>query len=131
MPRASSREEGAVPGSDPVRAAVRRTDDVAILELGGDLDVSSVAVVERSLSELEAEAPPRLVIDLRGLTFLDSSGLRMIVAADARARRDGRDLVLIRGPESVARVFRTTLLEWRLRMVDDPSEVPGWGDDRV
>lgn len=100
-----------------------------MLELAGDLDVSSADDAERELLRLEDGAPPHLVIDLRQVTFLDSTGLRLIVAADSRARRSGRRMSVVHGPESVRRVFRITLLEWRLDFVDDPAQAIGLEDD--
>jgi anti-sigma B factor antagonist len=52
---------------------------------------------------------------------MDSTGLRLIVSADARAREQGRRLAVVRGPEAVQRIFRVTRLEDRLDMVDDPA----------
>ena len=62
-----------------------------------------------------------MVLDLRGLAFIDSTGLRLIVSADARAREQGRRLAVVRGPEAVQRIFRVTRLDERLDMVDDPA----------
>ena len=95
-----------------------------VVALRGELDISTAPLAEEQLRQAEAGHPPRLVLDLSGLTFLDSSGLRLVLEADARARRDGRRLVVVRGPAEVQRVFRVTLLENRLDFVDDPSGAP-------
>jgi anti-sigma B factor antagonist len=65
------------------------------------------------------------VLDLRPLTFMDSSGLRALLAADTRAREAGGRLVLIRGDERVQRVLRITRLDERLEIVDDVDAVAG------
>jgi len=97
-------------------------EDGAIrLSLSGELDISSAPRVEEELTRVEADAPPVLVLDLRGLAFMDSTGLRLIVSADARAREQGRRLAVVRGPEAVQRIFRVTRLDERLDMVDDPA----------
>ncbi len=59
-----------------------------------------------------------VVIDLSALSFLDSTGLRTIVTADQRARKTGRRLAIVKGPETVHRVFTITRLDERLDMVD-------------
>jgi anti-anti-sigma factor len=100
---------------------------VVTVKLVGELDISSASRVERELKRAEKGEPPALVLDLSGLEFLDSTGLRMIVAADQRAREEGRRFALIRGTEAVQRVFRITFLEERLPFVDDSSEVGGVG----
>jgi anti-sigma B factor antagonist len=65
------------------------------------------------------------VLDLRALSFMDSSGLRALLAADARAKEAGRRLVLVRGDERVQRVLRITRLDERLEIVDDIDAVAG------
>lgn len=90
----------------------------AIISLTGELDISSAVRVERELSRVEGRAPALLVLDLSGLDFMDSTGLRIVVSADARARERGARFVVVRGPDAVQRVFRITRLEERLEMVD-------------
>ena len=57
------------------------------------------------------------VLDLRELTFMDSSGLRLILSAHAAARRDGAILEIVPGPPSVQRVFQICGVEDELRFV--------------
>ena len=100
---------------------VRTTEeaDGVRLALTGELDLATAPRVEEELEQAERARPGRIVLDLRGLTFIDSSGLRVIVAADARARAEGRRLTLVQGPEAVRRVFEITGLAGRLDIVDD------------
>jgi anti-sigma B factor antagonist len=91
--------------------------------LTGELDLSTVEKVEQELTRLEGESPSVVALDLARLTFLDSSGLRLIVAADQRARRDGRRFVVVRGPDTVQRVFSITHLDERIDLVDDVAEL--------
>jgi len=102
---------------------VREDKESISVALAGELDISETPAVQQALMALEERRPPLLVMDLRGLTFLDSSGLRLILEADLRARRTGRRLTLVRGPETVHRVFLIALLEKRLDFVDDPAEI--------
>jgi anti-sigma B factor antagonist len=89
------------------------------ISLVGELDISTADALETLLSDLSAAGGPRrIVIDLSGLRFMDSTGLRLLVTADLRLRDGGRELRLVRGPEPVHRVFRLALLEERLRFVD-------------
>lgn len=101
----------------------RRDEDVVTVELRGELDISNAGRVEQELLQIEGDRPAALVLDLRGLNFMDSTGLRLVVAADARAREQGRRLVLVRGPDTVHRVFKITFVDKRLDFVDDPTEV--------
>jgi anti-anti-sigma factor len=98
-------------------------DGLVHLALHGELDLSTVGKVQDELRRVEASAPPVVVLDLKKLTFLDSTGLRCLVTADERAREAGRRVVIVRGPDPVQRVFSITRLEERLEMVDDASAV--------
>jgi len=93
------------------------------VELRGELDLSTIEQVEAQIARAEFAEVSLLVIDLRSLTFLDSTGLRTIVTADQRARRDGRRLVVRKGPETVHRVFTITRLDERLEMVGHGNEI--------
>lgn len=98
------------------------TDGTTVrLALEGELDIASAGQVERELTRIERDAPVTLLLDLRRLAFMDSTGLRIVVAADARAREQSRRLVVVRGPEAVQRIFRMTRLDERLDMVDEPA----------
>jgi anti-sigma B factor antagonist len=96
-------------------------DSRASLVLRGELDISSAPVLEEALGRVEAGGPALLVIDLRGLEFMDSTGLRTLVSADQRARNAGRRMAIVRGPEAVDRIFNVTRLDERLELVDDPA----------
>lgn len=98
-------------------------DVVATVAAVGDLDLSTATDLERSLASVQAGGRQVVVLDLRRVSFMDSSGLRVILAADARARSSGTKFVLVKGPPGVQRVFQLTLLDRRLEFVDDPQQV--------
>ena len=93
----------------------------ARLSLFGELDIAAAPRLDAELTEVEAEGPDRIVLDLRGLTFLDSTGLRSLLGADARARAADWALTLIQGPDVVQRVFAITGLDGRLDIVEDEA----------
>ncbi len=105
--------------------ATNERERVIELALSGELDIASFPEVEERLRDVEAGKPSAIVFDLRGLRFMDSTGLRVILSADQRARRDGWRVVVVEGPEPVHRVFRLALLDRRLDFVTDPAEVDG------
>jgi anti-sigma B factor antagonist len=94
-----------------------------VLSLAGELDLSQIPAAEQTLRSVERSKPSTLVVDLSGLTFLDSSGLRLVLEADQRAREEGRRLVIVQGPQNVHRVFVIALLDRRLSFVRDLSEL--------
>lgn len=101
----------------------REQDGTLHVALRGELDLSTVEKVEKELHRAEEAEPETVILDLSGLTFLDSTGLRTIVMADQRARGAGRRLAVVKGPETVHRVFTITRLDERLEMLDDAAEV--------
>ncbi len=100
----------------------RWDEEDATVVLTGELDLSTAPEVEQALADAEEQQPERVVIDLRQLVFLDSTGLRVVLAADGRARRDGRRLEVVPGPPQVHRVFRIALLDKRITFVDGTGE---------
>jgi len=104
--------------------------DRATVTLSGELDLSTAPQVEQALAEAEEKGPETMVLDLRRLAFMDSTGLRVVLAADGRARRDGRRLEVVPGPPQVHRVFRIALLDRRVAFVDPPEdgEAPAGGE---
>ena len=91
-----------------------RGDDRHVIELTAELDLDGIERVTRELERAEASDAQRIVIDLSGLEFIDSSGVRLIVCADLRSRQDGDRLRLIPGKARVQRVFELTGVSERL-----------------
>jgi anti-sigma B factor antagonist len=86
--------------------------------------MSSALVFDEELRRIEADDLPRtLVLDLRRLKFLDSTGLRLIWSAHARARRCGRMFKVVPGSDAVKRIFRLTGMNERLDIVEDCPKV--------
>ncbi|MFN2545445.1 MAG: STAS domain-containing protein [Actinomycetota bacterium] len=106
-----------------LNTTVSTSDGRVVISFEGELDISRAEEVERELERVEADRPSVVVFDLRGLDFLDSTGLRLLLSADSRARRDGRRIVIVPGPEKVHRVFRITLLDRRLEFAESPEDI--------
>lgn len=93
--------------------------------LRGELDISTATALEDDLRRVEASKPALIVLDLKQLEFMDSTGLRLLISADTRARDDGRRLAIVKGNEMVQRVLRLTRLDERLDIIEDPAELAG------
>jgi anti-anti-sigma factor len=96
--------------------------DGVLVQLSGELDISTAPNVEARLLDLERGSPARLIIDLRRVNFIDSTGLSMIINADGRARKDGRRLTIVSGDGVPRRILRTVGLEDRLDVHSEPPE---------
>lgn len=88
--------------------------------VSGELDIASCGQLDDELKRVETGGPDVLVIDLRETSFIDSSGLRTLIAADSRAEERGGKLQIVRGPKAVERVFDATGLDKRFEIVDAP-----------
>jgi anti-anti-sigma factor len=93
------------------------------LRLDGELDLVTAPRLARRLEKIEAERPAVLVIDLRELTFMDSSGLRELFSAQRRARAEDRRLVLVKGSAPIDRVLEMVRADAAVETVEDPADV--------
>ena len=103
-----------------IRSERRGTDHV--IALAGELDLSDASRVAEEIIRVEATDARTIVVDLSALEFIDSTGVRIIVEADARSRGNGHRLRLLRGPRPVRRVFEIAGLNDRLPFVDEPQQ---------
>ena len=97
---------------------VARDDHRLAILPKGELDMSTAGKLEDAVRAAEATDARRIVIDLTGVTFMDSSGLKALLEASARARANSNRLRLIRGPRRVQRVFELTNTEEILPFLD-------------
>lgn len=93
------------------------------VRLAGELDLSNADYFHEELTRAEAREPAALVIDLSGVSFMDSTGLRLLLSALRRAQAEGRRLVVVQGQEQVRDLFRIAGLEDVFEVVSDPAEV--------
>src|SRR5918999_840030 len=97
----------------------RAEGDRAIVTVRGDFDLQVAERVVAELAQVEQRAPALLVIDLSGLSFMDSSGMGVIAAAQARAVEAGRRIVFVRPPYTVRRAFELSGFDGIITVVDD------------
>jgi anti-sigma B factor antagonist len=81
----------------------------------GALDLAAAEPLASELKRVEATDASAIVVDLSGIEFMDCSGIRVLVEADRRSRRDGERLRLVRGVGQVDRVIRLTGVDEILR----------------
>ena len=91
--------------------------DTAWVRAAGELDIATAQQLEQALRVAEIRAR-RVVLNLRELTFTDSSGVHVIVDASNRARQTGRRLVLVRGPSQTDRLFMLTHTSDAVEIID-------------
>jgi anti-anti-sigma factor len=98
---------------------VTGSPQTAEVVLTGELDISTYEEARQRLEEAERDGPELLVVDLAELRFVDSTGVRLILLADERARRTGRRVALRLGEGIARRVFAALGLLDRFEVLDN------------
>jgi anti-sigma B factor antagonist len=88
--------------------AVSRSASEAVVSLAGEIDLSNVAILSTTVGDLLFEAPPRVVLDMAGVTFCDSQGLGTLVVLSRRATFAQSCLVLTNVGDFLIRVLDIT-----------------------
>lgn len=97
---------------DSTRASVEKTrleSDVTVITVSGELDLASVDQLDKVIREAEASPTSWIVLDLDGVTFMDSTGLGLLLAARRRSINNGNRLRFVRSRhEQVTRLLSLT-----------------------
>ena len=88
-----------------------------VLPITGDLDVAGAVAAQKRLLGLALRPGDQLVLDLSGLHFMDSTGIRLLLQAREYALRHGAGFVVVRGPDTVMRVLELVGLDEQLDLV--------------
>ena len=95
---------------EPFTCNVTPERDHVIVAPRGELDMATVGILEQELRQLHESGFSRIVLDLGGLSFMDSSGLHLVMRWTADASRDGFTFELEPGPPVVQRIFELAAL---------------------
>jgi anti-anti-sigma factor len=106
---------------EPFRCDVKEGRASAVVELHGPLDLDTVPRARAALDSVLSK--PSVTLDLRGVAFMDSSGLRLILQIDALARQDGFNFFVVRGTAKVQQLFEITRMDQHLAFLDAPEDV--------
>jgi anti-sigma B factor antagonist len=104
-------------GTQTFSVSWERLDDTVYVRPVGELDLGTVEQFRQALSEAESERTD-LVIDLRDLTFIDSTGLHELIQARQRLEQQGRRLALVRGKAPVQRILTVAKLHQFFEFVE-------------
>lgn len=101
----------------------RGGDGGVLIGVRGELDLASSPGLEQELERQIQSGVELVIVDLRQLEFMDSTGLSVLVRAHQQAVEAGRRFVVIRGPQQVQRLLSLTGVADRLTLVDSPDEL--------
>jgi anti-sigma B factor antagonist len=113
-------EDGNPPGFSCVASADGGGGGVTRISVTGELDIATTARLVAALSR-PANGTELVILDLRQVTFIDATGLAVILRADSRLRRAHRHLALIPGPGHVQRLFEITRTNRQLDFLSTPD----------
>jgi anti-sigma B factor antagonist len=109
-------------GRDPLDIEVQTSEQRTLVTLSGELDASTASSLYDKLSELEVQDAHNVVLDLAKVTFMDSTGLAVIVTEHKRLRHSDGTLTIFSPPSSVRRLFEITGLTTVLDIVPATEE---------
>jgi anti-sigma B factor antagonist len=86
---------------DLISSSVTFFDAIPVLVISGEVDLASAPVFEHAIAEILAEDPPSLIIDLRGVCFLASAGVGILMQARSRFSEADRFSVVAQDPATI------------------------------
>lgn len=103
---------------------LRNHDTVLVATLSGELTLDNLAQIRSELEVvLNRQGVEDIVFDLAGITFLDSSGLGVLVSASTRARASGRRILLYRPSREVTRLLEAAQLTGLFPLLADEEDL--------
>jgi anti-sigma B factor antagonist len=112
---------GVVPERPEFEVTVTSDEGVRVVAVTGELDIDTMVALSVALTADAGLATT--VVDLRGLTFIDSSGVSGVMSAARHARDRGARLVCVPGPPPIQRIFELTGVDTVLEWVDGPDDL--------
>jgi anti-sigma B factor antagonist len=100
----------------PFKVERQQSNGTLRILIRGELDMETGPRAEEELRRAEDEKPPVLVLDLRDVTFFDSTGLQLVLDADVRAREEGRTFIVLPGEGEPRRVLELAEVTDRLNL---------------
>lgn len=109
------------------RVDVRHEPGGTVIAVSGELDLASSPALEEELDRAFGSDEPVVILDLRQLEFMDSTGLSVLIRAHQTAEDADRRLWLVKGPPQVQRLLTLTGVGERLAVVDTPEDALSGG----
>lgn len=104
------------------RVDVRHEEGGTVIAVSGELDLASSPALEKRLDEVFGSDAELVILDLRELEFMDSTGLSVLIRAHQTAEAGERRLSVVKGPPQVQRLLTLTGVGERLAVVDTPED---------
>ena len=111
-------------GPEPDFAAeIESRNGVTKVALSGELDMSAASILTKSLAPIEASEVASIMLDIRDLRFIDSSGLRVLLEASQRAETNGHRILVVGATRAARRLFELTGTQFLIGEQDAGSAI--------
>lgn len=108
-----------------LKVTSRPQGECVVMSVQGEIDLYTVPRLQRALADALAAGRVRLVVDMSGVDFCDSTGVNVLLAAHRQAREAGGDLELASPRPAVRKILQVTGLETVFTVVETPAEAVG------
>lgn len=108
-------------GNDPITTSITHEDGIAVLTVGGEVDLATVPAFEAAIAEALSPKPTALIVDLSGVDFLASAGLQALVATHESISKAADFAVVADGP-ATSRPIQLTGLDQILSLYPTMTE---------
>jgi anti-anti-sigma factor len=105
----------------PFHVGVSRQGSRAVFTPEGELDIATAEVLREAMQR-QGEGAQAIVLDLRGLQFMDTAGLQLVLEQQRRCAAEGSSFALVRGSDNVHRLLDIAGLTPMLRILDAPGD---------
>lgn len=110
---------------NPVGAAVRHRENLSIIDLSGDVNAQADAEMTRAYTEATSDGSRAIILNFTDVTYINSTGIALIVGLMARARKEGRTMVACGLSDHYKEIFEITRLSDFLKLFDDEESAVG------
>ncbi len=107
---------------EQLRIDVQREPERVVIALGGELDMASAPLLQKAIESEDLADNGMVVLDLKDLQFIDSTGLRVILAARKLCTERGQELAVTHSSQQVERLLSVTGVAEHLRTIAAPEE---------
>jgi anti-sigma B factor antagonist len=109
-------------GGTGFAVATTSTEGLTTVKVEGELDIATADQLSAELDALLVASGERVAVDLSGVGFMDSTGLRILIAANRKAGEAGYEFVVVTGASPARRVFELTRMDEHIRVVDSLTD---------
>lgn len=108
-----------------LKVSTRTQGDHKVMGLTGEIDLYTAPGLQSELMAALGDGHVRLVIDMSGVDFCDSTGINVLLAAHRHASDHGGEMQLAGLGSATRKVLQVTGLESVFTVVDSPAQVSG------